>query len=245
MITELIITLKYQGETQLTHQIAPMMHGVLMDHVRREYGEELHRSQLHPFSQSVSDLGNNQICWRICTLTKEAKEEIIDKLLAKEQFYLTHKDLILSVQEKKIWQTTQDEMIQQYYFQNQPRRVTVHFQTPTSFKSGGRYIIMPNERFIFQSLINKYNSVASDTVIGCDELLEQIDQYVQIVRYQLRSVLFSTDGARIPSFMGSVTLMIKGPHPLVNLLNLLLAYGEYTGVGIKTSLGMGKIKVEV
>lgn len=245
MITELIITLKYEGETQLDYHIAPLMHGILMENVQREYGEELHGNQLHPFSQSVSDIRSNQLNWRICTLTQEAKEEIIDRILLKDEFYLTYKDVVLSVKERKLRQISQDEMIQRYYFQDQPRRITVDFQTPASFKSGGRYMIMPDERLIFQSLIHKYNRSSSDTEIGCEELLEQIMQFVQIVKYRLRSVLFSMDGTRIPSFMGSVTFLIKGPQQLVNLLNLLLAYGEYTGVGIKTSLGMGRIKVEV
>ena len=54
---------------------------------------------------------------------------------------------------------------------------------------------------------------------------------------------FHLEGVKIASFMGSITIKIGGPQSLVNLVHLLMYFGEYSGVGIKTAIGMGKISV--
>lgn len=244
MITELIIKVRYKSETRLDAHIAPLMHGVLMEQVRRDYGEELHKNQLKPFSQMVFQMEEDSFSWRICTLTDEAKKEIIDHILLKEEFYLEQKKVLLSVEEKTIRTIDDEKLVEQYYFQEQPRKVTASFRTPVSFKSGGRYVIMPTPRLIFQSLCSKYDNASADTEVSGEEVLDHIEQCVYITRYQLRSTVFAVGKAKIPSFMGKLTFTIEGPRQLVNLIHLLLAFGEYAGVGIKTSLGMGAMHIE-
>ena len=54
---------------------------------------------------------------------------------------------------------------------------------------------------------------------------------------------FHLEGTSIPAFMGHMEVHINGPQPLVNLIHLLLRYGEYAGVGIKTAMGMGAMRI--
>ena len=49
---------------------------------------------------------------------------------------------------------------------------------------------------------------------------------------------------RIPAFVGNIRIKIKGTIASKNLINLLLDFGTYSGVGLKTSLGMGGIDIE-
>lgn len=35
---------------------------------------------------------------------------------------------------------------------------------------------------------------------------------------------------------------INGPEQMVNLAHMLIAFGEYAGIGIKSSLGMGDVE---
>ena len=51
------------------------------------------------------------------------------------------------------------------------------------------------------------------------------------------------EGIRIPAFLGTVTLKIDGPQQMVNLIHLLLRFGEFSGVGIKCAMGMGAIEL--
>ena len=60
----------------------------------------------------------------------------------------------------------------------------------------------------------------------------------------LMSTYFHMEGVKIKSFKGKITLKIHGPKQFVNLINLLLRFGEYSGVGIKASIGMGAINVD-
>lgn len=51
------------------------------------------------------------------------------------------------------------------------------------------------------------------------------------------------EGITIPSFIGSVKLKCTGNRKFRSLVNMLLKFGEYSGAGIKNSMGMGAIKV--
>ena len=44
-------------------------------------------------------------------------------------------------------------------------------------------------------------------------------------------------------FVGEICLKIKGPSLMVNLVNVLLQFGEYAGTGIKTAIGMGAFRI--
>ena len=216
MITQLEIKLKYQSEEKLNYNISSVMHGILMGHIDRAYGERMHEDGLKPFVQEVCNIKEDEFIWRICTMTEEAKIQIIEPLMKMDQFY----------------------------FEEQPRNITIKFCSPTAFKSQGNYIFMPTVRLIFQSLIHKYDTFSSGTMVGSEETLEHIERYVMITRYHLRSVNFSLEGVRIPAFVGTITIRVKGPQQLVNLIKMLAVFGQYSAVGIKTALGMGRIQIE-
>ena len=73
--------------------------------------------------------------------------------------------------------------------------------------------------------------------------MNEIHELVNIVGYNLRSRTFHLEGIRIPSFIGNITIRIGGNKQFVNLINMLCECGKYSGVGIKTAIGMGAINV--
>ena len=95
---------------------------------------------------------------------------------------------------------------------------------------------MPDVHFIFQSLINKYNAFASDTSVEGQEILEHFEKYALIQRYKLKSVRYALEGVWISAFIGEIVIQ------MVNLAHMLIAFGEYAGIGIKSSLGMGDVE---
>lgn len=244
MITELKLKLKYKSEERLSYQITSVMHGILMGHIDREYGNEMHQNGLKPFTQTICDIKEDTFTWKICTLTEEAKIQIIDKLIMVDEFYMKHRDLKLKVLERNYKELSYDTLLENYYFQAQNRNITIRFYSPTSFKSQGNYVFMPSVRLIFQSLIQKYDEFSCSTKVGSEETLEQIEKYVSIICYNLKSTKFSLEGIRVPAFIGMITFRVKGPQQLANLIKMLLIFGQYSSVGIKTALGMGQIKVE-
>ena len=161
-----------------------------------------------------------------------------------KQIYITNKDLKLSIESIALEEIEFSELIDSTYFGECAKTVEIAFNTPTSFKVEGKYQFYPTVRHIFYSLISKYDAVASDNQIYSEEILDQFIRHIDIIRYNLRSRNFQLEGVRIPGFVGTVTLKIRGPQQFVNLVNMLLKFGEYSGVGIKTSIGMGSLSIE-
>ena len=91
--------------------------------------------------------------------------------------------------------------------------------------------------------MNKYDAAVRDEGMIDDDTLEQLCEYTQIVRYDLKSVMFSLEGVRIPSLIGNITLKISKTQTMANFARLLFQFGTFAGVGIKASLGMGCIKI--
>ena len=224
MLAKLELWIEYEQEEKLTYNISSLMHGILMEQLDPIYGEVLHRNGQKPFHQSVSEMRNNHFKWTICTLNVEARKQIIDVLVTKKHFYMKHKDLKWNLSG-----SSYDELIERYYFQKNARNIPIRFVTPTAFKSNGGYVFMPDVHFIFQSLINKYNAFASDTSVEGQEILEHFEKY-------------ALEGVWISAFIGEIVIHINGPEQMVNLAHMLIAFGEYAGIGIKSSLGMGDVE---
>ena len=242
MLVKLELWIEYEQKERLTYNISSLMHGILMEQLDPAYGEILHRNGQKPFHQSVSEMRDNHFKWTICTLNIEAKRQIIDVLVTKKYFYMKHKGLKLKVTKWNLSGTSYDELIERYYFQKNARNISIRFATPTAFKSNGRYVFIPDVHFIFQSLINKYNAFASDTSVEGEEILEHFEKYAMIQRYKLKSVRYALEGVWISAFVGEIVIHINGPEQMVNLAHMLVAFGEYAGIGIKSSLGMGDIE---
>ena len=83
-----------------------------------------------------------------------------------------------------------------------------------------------------------------ETEISGENLLEELEQHIQIIQYNLRSTFFYMESIKIPAFIGKIKIKINGPQAMVNLVNFLLAYSEFSGIGIKCGMGMGACKIE-
>lgn len=64
MITQLEIKLKYQSEEKLNYNISSVMHGILMGHIDRAYGERMHEDGLKPFVQEVCNIKEDEFIWK-------------------------------------------------------------------------------------------------------------------------------------------------------------------------------------
>ena len=118
------------------------------------------------------------------------------------------------------------------------------FLTAASFKQNGRYVIFPQERLILQSLIMRWNEVFPQYVLEDEDAFQAILAGIHIVDYQLRTSRFHLKGIRIPGFIGSCIVEARLALPLMELWNTLLLFADYSGIGIKTGLGMGGLQVE-
>lgn len=244
MIAKVIIRLKNDINTPISYQMSSLFHGFIMQNIAPKYGEKMHESVLKPFSQHL-ELNGDACQWIINALNQEAYTNVIKPILDEKisTVYLENRDKHVKIQSKELIVSDIDSIMEDTVFSHCPRNMTIKFLTPTAFKSNGEYIFYPTIKNIFGSLIRKYDAANKTTQIYTPELLTDIEDNIKITRYNLKSTFFSLEGVKIPAFIGEITINISGSQQLVNLVHLLVKFGEYSGVGIKSALGMGSIKI--
>lgn len=96
---------------------------------------------------------------------------------------------------------------------------------------------------IYKSLMRKYSAASDEMDMYDDDTLEQLVMGSEITRYRLQSTVFPLEGVSIPSYKGSMSVRIHGTDTMSRYARLLFRFGEYSGVGIKSSIGMGAMRI--
>lgn len=236
------IKIFFSNQENLNTQMGSLFHGFLMDNLSREEADELHKNGLKPYSQSII-YDKGQVYWEISTLNKAMFESIKNLVENIDSIYIKNKSENYKIIKKLIESQSKEDFIKSKLFLEKSSRYTkIYFLTPTTFKSKGKYVNMPNIYLIFQNLLNKLDSTSEDYKYKSQELLDEINENVYISNYNLKSVNYNLEGVKIPAFKGNITISIRGSMQFRNLINMLISFAEYSGVGIKTTLGMGKIR---
>lgn len=236
------LSLKSNGELNL--QKSSLLHGVLMEMASDSaYIDFLHKNKLHPFTQHL-EIKNGNCAWVLSFLTEESFEKLYQaKLTTCQSFILKHNNQPVEITEREIQILSLKDLNDLLYNAQTPSIYRVEFITPTAFKSQGAYVIFPNLRLIYQSIMAKYDASYSTETLKDGETLEELCKASSIIGYNLRTVPFSLEGARINGFCGTITLKLSKNRTLNNFINLLFTFASYSGVGIKTTLGMGACRI--
>lgn len=229
------------------NQLAVYLHGLLLEIMSDAYADKCHNSQLNPYSQYVLRQGN-YYQWIIHLLTDEASQEIGDRLMASDfkSFKIKAADnLLIHIQGKEVAYLAEKQLAELFYQESASSKLRVEFLSPCSFKQAGRNIIYPDIRLIFQSLIQRYTAFIdqSDEEVN-QELLAEIVNAVEITSYRLRTDYFKVHNHPIPAFRGNIHIKIHANQTLKNYIYSLLRFGEYSGLGVKTAMGMGALVVK-
>lgn len=224
----------------------PMLQGALMECVDGAYAEQLHASVLNPYSQHAMLGSDGEVIWVVNALNNEAAERIIDPLSKMHAVSLRSVGELFAV-ERKVEESISIDVLLKKIKDGCESRHSIRFVTPTAFKVRGEYTIMPSTRLLFQNLLMHYNQVYAGSNEVDGDTVAYIDEHTRISSYNLRSQYFSHTAngkKKIPAFVGNVTLSVAGSQPMQGLASMLLGFGEYAGVGIKTSMGMGGMQIK-
>ena len=134
-------------------------------------------------------------------------------------------------------------MAEDFYTLRAKNKFKVEFLTPTAFKQQKQYVILPDIRLVAQSLMAKYSASLEQTDGADTDTLNELIASTFITKHSLRSFVFPTEGQNIPGFVGKVTFYCNGTATMARYWRLLLKFGEFSGVGIKTSMGMGGFRM--
>jgi CRISPR-associated endoribonuclease Cas6 len=213
-----------------------------MEHVDVEYAAQLHRAPFNPYSQYCFwNKDGGVLVWRINALTDDAAKHIIEPIQSLDAVRIRSLGTEFKVHTIASETVELKELTDMIHGSTQTRS-TVRFLTPTAFKSSGAYVFMPTPRLIFQNLMMHYSQVYEGDNEVSPDTIDYLDKHTGITAYNLRSQYFdhaTAAGKKIPAFVGTMALTAKGPQALTGLAHMLLKFGEYAGIGIKTSMGMG------
>ena len=241
----MLARLKLILDSRLEYYQSSNLQGVLMQNIDTDYAEYLHNQRFNPYSIAVGHEDGNTV-WTITTVTKEAYQQIIEPLKSDSfrEFDIHKHQLHVRIIDKKLTAVSREALLQSVGRHEKWNHFSLHYETPTSFKSNGRYAFMPDFRLIYQNLMNNYNYIYFGRKEDNTELLEQMVNATYVTQCDIHSERFPLEGKKIAGCVGSLEVRINGDEKIQQMIRLLLVFGEYSGLGIKCSIGMGKIKIK-
>lgn len=127
-------------------------------------------------------------------------------------------------------------------------RIRMRFASPTAINLGSvgaakqRMVLIPVPQYVFASLRGAWNRLTDDELpIGFEEWVAEC-VFVREVRHW-ETAVYQLKRGTYPGGFGDVTFEALDPAPtFVRMLNLLADFAFYSGVGTKTTMGMGQVR---
>jgi CRISPR-associated endoribonuclease Cas6 len=140
-----------------------------------------------------------------------------------------------------------------------PRKINLAFPIPTAFHSGGVNLPFPLPSLVFGSMARQWEAFSG--VPLPEHLPDFIEHFLMLNRYDLQTALLNfKQGSKQIGFTGTTTYEIArrnrrleriAPdeaahlqdehHRLAQMTHLLTHFAFYSGVGVKTTAGMGML----
>ncbi len=233
------LELKLQADKELNVNMGSIFQGVLMENMDRGYAETLHENRIHPYAQHL-EKRDGEWWWLIYCLTEDAYENIVlDRLDSLESFFLRNKQIAVNVIDAKLSGTDLRE-VQELAERTKYRKVELEMLTPAAFKVRGENIIIPDVGLLIKSICNRAESLWGESY---EMSSENLIDCIRLTDYRLKSTSFGVEGTRIRAFTGTMTLSARGTDSQKAEILKCLILGESTGIGIKTSIGMGAYRI--
>ena len=220
-------------------------YSALMEHIPAEMAEMFHLPDRTPVNQHLSISAREKtLHWVVNVLGDAAEQGLLPHLESLSELELREwaQPFKLVLDEKRSFADANA-------FWNHAAKMpdaAVHrlsIVTPTAFRSNHRYVILPDIRLILQSLILRWNSLAPALEIRDEDVLQMMETQIWIRDYRLQTQRFELKGQKIPGFCGTIWMQNRLSVPLLEIWKGLLLFSAFSGLGIKTSLGMGAVEL--
>ncbi len=270
MILSSVITLQAEGTVDLPLQ-GRAIHAWLLDQVGQrntEMAAELHSpNTIRPFTVSgvVADLANQRMrklklvlgqtyYIRITSIMPALSHLLIQRILPELPARIVLGNVPLRIKSYSIrpedhpWARISSHTdLWRESNQSFGSHFTLHFASPTTFKSRSVFVPLPSPRLVFKGLLDKWNLFAPTPLP--EDFLTVIDDWTAIRAYNLQATgvkLGKDDAQTLPGFWGycNYTLRRKNPQ-FQQMLYTLAAFSLYAGIGKETTRGMGQTRLLV
>lgn len=212
------------------------LYAELLRHAPGYFGDLVHNRGLTPVSQYV--VGDE---WFISLLGEEAELAMAGILETLEQLELEKFRQSIRITSRRVQYIS---CVEELLNVSQPSKLIL--RTPTAFKSQNAYQLLPTQRLLLQSLIHKWNGFFGD-FCPVDDTPEALDTLSHALVYRgihLESSAYNLKNTVIPGVLGSIRIKSDPTDIHHQLIAVLLHFGKFSGVGIKTALGMGGFALE-
>ena len=227
----------FQLSKPLPFTAAYALYAALLEQAPGDFATRVHDSAVTPVSQHVcADR------WQVSLLGTEAIDALAPTLESLEELFLRRSQTRLELRLDQIRTVPSVEAL----LQTPPiRRGTLRFVTPTAFKSAGAYQLLPTQRLVMQNLILKWNGCFGELCPIEDEGggLEALANGLRYDAVELHTHSYSMKHTQIPGILGSINFDNRLSDFHRQLAQALLTFGTYSGLGIKTALGMGGLQL--
>jgi CRISPR-associated endoribonuclease Cas6 len=219
-------------------------YGMLLQLVNPDYAEMIHQDGISPINQYViRGKDAHTITWTINLLGDQACEQIAPIIEKADDFMLHKNNSKLTIKEMNVTVIPNDNtLLAKAHEFIDCQKPCLNFLTPTSFKKDGVYQIFPSVENIILNLVHRWNSYSEAFLFDDMDAINSLIDGIKIAGYDLHSSYYKMKGIQIPAFQGELRFTKRLSIPIAELFNLLLLFSEYSGVGIKTSLGMGAVR---
>ena len=224
----------------LNSNMGSIFHGYLMENINSEYADYFHSVSINPFTSCIyKDDKTVKFYWRITMLNEMSYNMLMSafKEGIPKSIYLSNKEMEVNIKSFTLSKKNIEEI-----FSDDRNTTSVKFVTPTSFKSNGVNHIYPNIKTLLQGIINKINTYFDDIELSDEKVINKLLENVYIRDYNLRTQFFYLEKIKIKGFVGRINIgLAVKDEALEKLLSIIIKLSEYTGFGMKTSLGMGAV----
>lgn len=245
MLQNIVLKCKHHSGVKANYNWGSLFHGFLIKSLPADVADLLHQSQLRPFSQYVAKgPDEHQLIWNIGLWDEVIANHIVQTVMPLGTIDLEQKGITLDVMGVQRSSISERDYFGQYFGSDDPcRRYEIEFITPCTHKQNGSYVLFPSPELMVNSLSSRCCAFMQDVSLDDPMAMEQVAGNLRIVRYSLRSGVYYLENTKITGFLGRLILTLSGPDQLARLTGALLSFAEYSGLGIKTALGMGGVVV--
>lgn len=246
-LQQIELAINLDSNIKLNESLGSVLHGLLMEYCSSEFISICHSNQFNPFSQCLYYDKNNLVyIWRISTYSELSANELTKAINTfPSKIILKQKQANLNIlKQTNIFSTNYEELMDNIFTSDKLyKSAKLQFLTTTSFKNNKEYAIFPDISHILTTIISKWNMFTTTEILDDPTLIEELTKYVRIFNYKLHTNRFYLEKTKIPGFKGIIEISLP-KNPIMNrIMQLLLHFTKFTGVGIKTSLGMGGINI--
>lgn len=237
-----VITSKLDLPSQFQHHhISSLVHGFLMEQLTTEMAQQLHAYRYNPLKLRVY-VQHKQWYLQVVSLEASLSIELVKVFDQLSSLNLRYHKLQVPLTDTAIQTIDIAQLVKASMTKTDPAKTfKLTFVTPTTFKDGKGYDVFPDIRKILRSAMLTFDYFSEQTKIYDYETLAYLSDNLKIISYNLHSTKFKLEGSYVPGFKGSIIIKARGQQQILQLLELIFAYARLSGVGVKTSLGMGGI----